>query len=128
MLEVASGAEAQPVVRIEHPDLVITDVLMPVMDGFELVRHIRLDPETDLTPVVFYTAHSGKREARELALSGGVAAVLTKPADSAEVLRVVARVLSGETESDAPRLATDYGREHLRLLTDKVAEKPGCAP
>ena len=54
------------------PDLVITDVLMPVMDGYEFVRQLRLDPATSAIPVVFYTAHYGEREARALALSSGV--------------------------------------------------------
>jgi CheY-like chemotaxis protein len=43
-------------VQAEHPHLVITDVLMPVMDGYEFVRQLRLDPLTAATPVLFYTA------------------------------------------------------------------------
>ena len=80
----------------------ITDVLMPVMDGYEFVRQLRLDPATSAIPVVFYTAHYGEREARALALSSGVADVLTKPAESAEVLKVVGRVLSGDSETATP--------------------------
>src|SRR4051812_1293855 len=95
LLEAADGRQGLDVVRAEHPDLVITDVLMPVMDGYELVRQLRLDPATRALPVVFYTAHYGEREARELALSNSVAYVLTKPAASADVLRVVSQVLSG---------------------------------
>ncbi len=113
----------------EHPDLVITDVLMPVMDGYELVRQLRLDPATSGIPVVFYTAHYGEREARALARAVGVADVLTKPADSAEVLRIVDRVLAGAPAtspgSDPSPPPTDFDREHLRLLTDKLSEKAG---
>ena len=80
-------------------------------------------------PVVFYTAHYGEREARALALSSGVSYVLTKPAESAEVLKIVGRVLSGESETavppDASPLTTEFDREHLRLLTDKLSEKAG---
>src|SRR6186997_2488984 len=89
MVGAADGREGLDAVYAEHPDLVITDVLMPVMDGYELVRRLRLDPATSGIPVVFYTAHYGEREARALALAGGVADVLAKPADSTEVLRVV---------------------------------------
>ena len=46
MLEAADGSEGLAAVQAEHPDLVITDVLMPVMDGYELVRQLRLDPAT----------------------------------------------------------------------------------
>ena len=106
----------------------ITDVLMPVMDGFEFLKQLRLDPATSGIPVVFSTAHYGEREARALALSGGVSDVLTKPTESAEVLKVVGRVLSGDPTagpSDAPALTTEFDREHLRLLTDKLSDKTG---
>ena len=129
LLEAADGREGLAAVQAEHPDLVITDVLMPVMDGYELVRQLRLDPTTRGIPVVFYTAHYGEREARRLALSSGVSYVLTKPAESSEVLDIVGRVLSGESERglppDASPLTTAFDREHLRLLTDKLSAKAG---
>ncbi|MBK5299089.1 MAG: response regulator [Vicinamibacteria bacterium] len=129
LIEAADGSQGLAAVRAEHPDLVITDVLMPVMDGYEFVKHLRLDPATSGIPVVFSTAHYGEREARALALSSGVAWVLTKPAESEEVLAIVGRVLSGESEAGtsaaARPLSTEFDREHLRLLTDKLSEKAG---
>ncbi len=125
LVEAADGSQGLAAVQTERPDLVITDVLMPVMDGFELVRQLRLRPETASVPVVFYTAHYGEREARELALSSGVADVITKPANSVDVLKVVDGVLAGNTASTPPArspLTTEFDREHLRLLTDKVSE------
>src|SRR5579862_9568974 len=101
-IEAANGREGLAAARAEHPDLVITDVLMPEMDGYELVRQLRLDPATSGIPVVFYTAHYGEREARALALSSGVCSVITKPAESAEVLTIVDRVLSGAPGKDMP--------------------------
>ncbi len=128
LLEAANGREGLASAQADHPDLVITDVLMPVMDGYELVRQLRLDPTTSRIPVVFYTAHYGAREARARALEG-VPYVLTKPAQSEEVLRIVGRVLSGESASgmspDASPLATESDREHLRLLTHELSEKAG---
>ena len=56
LLEAADGREGLAAVQAEHPDLVITDVLMPVMDGYEFVRQLRLDPATSRIPVLFYTA------------------------------------------------------------------------
>src|SRR5688500_7118090 len=94
MLEAADGSEGLAVALAEHPDLVITDVLMPVMDGYEFVKQLHLDPATSGIPVVFYTAHYGEREARALALSSGVSDVLTKPADPALVLMTLGRLLS----------------------------------
>ena len=72
VVEAPDGSEALAAVRAERPDLVITDVLMPVMDGYGLVRQLRLDPATSAIPVVFCTAHYGEREARALALASGV--------------------------------------------------------
>jgi len=126
LLEAEDGHQALAVVQAGHPDLVITDVLMPVMDGYEFVRQLRLDPATRATRVVFYTAHYGEREARALALSSGVSDILRKPVEPEEVLKVVDRVLSGDVKEpsrDAPPLATEFNREHLRLLTDKLSDK-----
>ena len=133
LLEAADGSQGLAAIEAERPDLVITDVLMPMMDGYELVRQLRLDPATRAIPVVFYTAHYGEGEARALALEGGVADVLTKPVESAEVLRVVDRVLSGASQTDSPSdtapLTTRFDRDHLRLITDKLSEKAGtCGP
>jgi two-component system cell cycle sensor histidine kinase/response regulator CckA len=129
LLEAADGSEGLAAVRAEHPDLVITDVLMPVMDGYEFVRQLRLEPTTSRIPVVFYTAHYGAREARALALSSSVAYVLTKPAAVEEVLEIVDRALSGKSETGialgASPLTTAFDREHLRLLTDKLSEHTG---
>jgi len=129
LLEAVDGVAGLAAVRAERPDLVITDVLMPVMDGYEFIRHLRLDPATRGIPVVFCTAHYGEREARALALSSGVADVLTKPIDPEDVLTIVGRALSGESGAagapDAAPLTTAFDREHLRLVTDKLSEKAG---
>jgi PAS domain S-box-containing protein len=129
LIEAGDGRQGLAAAQAEHPDLVITDVLMPVMDGYELVRQLRLDPATRGIPVVFYTAHYGEREARALALSSGVSYVLTKPAQSQEVLAIVSRVLSGESATrvspDTGPLTPAFDGAHLRLLTDKLSEKAG---
>jgi PAS domain S-box-containing protein len=126
VLEAADGSAGLAAVRIEHPDLVITDVLMPVMDGYEFVRQMRLDPIKSGIPVVFYTAHFVEYQATAFALSSGVSYVLTKPADSADVLNVVGGVLSGNAAigglAAASPLTTAFDQQHLRLLTDKLSE------
>lgn len=124
-VEAADGAAALEAVRAERPDLVITDGLMPVMDGFELVRQLRLDPDTARIPLVFCTAHYAERDARALALSSGVAAVLTKPLEPEDALRVIDAVLAASrAEAPAPEpvaLAGEFDRAHLRLVTDKLS-------
>jgi PAS domain S-box-containing protein len=125
LLQAADGAEGLGAAHAERPDLVITDGLMPVMDGFELVRQLRLDPDTARIPVILCTAHYAERDARALALSSGVAAVLTKPVEPEEALRVVDAVLAaparGTRPTEPPALANEFDREHLRLVTDKLS-------
>ena len=75
------GKEALDRVAEERPTLIITDILMPTMDGYEFVRQLRSDPAIAATPVIFYTAHYLEREARDLAAQCGVRHILTKPAE-----------------------------------------------
>src|SRR6266704_1484608 len=120
LLEAADGAEALAQVRKEHPDLVIADVLMPVMDGYEFVRQMRKDPEISGTPVIFFTASYHEREARSLAESCGVHHVITKPAEPELILAVVCEAL-GMAQNPVPAPAQNFEEEHLRLLTDKLS-------
>src|SRR5260221_14750194 len=78
LLEAADGAEALAVAKAERPDLVIADILMPTMDGYEFVRRLRTDPAISATPVIFCTAHYHEQEARNLARACGVSHILTK--------------------------------------------------
>ena len=123
LLEAADGAEALEQVRSEHPDLVIADVLMPVMDGYEFVRQLRHDPKISKTPVVFYTASYHEREARALAQACGVNHVITKPAEPEDILAVVTQVLGSSQQVNVmASAAQEFDRDHVRLLTDKLSE------
>lgn len=63
-LEAANAEHALEIVRTARPDLVIADVVMPSIDGFEFVRQLRSDPEIAHTRVMFYTATYLEAEAR----------------------------------------------------------------
>ncbi len=121
LLEAADGAEALALVRAQRPDLVIADVLMPSMDGYEFVRQLRSDPDIARTPVIFYTASYHEREARVLAEACGVSHILTKPAEP-EVIQGVVSAALGVAPSAPPAFSyEEFDREHLRLVTDKLA-------
>lgn len=119
-LEAADGLEALVCVRDERPDLVICDILMPTMDGYEFVRQLRADPAIAHTEVIFCTATFMEREARGLALSCGVANVLFKPCEPQDILLAVERALGQVPHSVVLPESADFDREHLRLLTDKL--------
>jgi len=122
-IEASDGAEALVQTRAERPDLVICDILMPRMDGYEFVRRLRADPVIAATHVVFYTATFMEGEARALARSCGVSLVLTKPCEPQEILRTVDRALSRHEVTDGPPDDAAFDREHLRLITDKLVAK-----
>jgi PAS domain S-box-containing protein len=123
LLQAADGAEALGMLRSERPDLVVSDILMPTMDGYELLRKLRGDPAISQTPVIFYTAHYHEKESLALARAWGVASVLTKGCEPRDVLNCVQAALKRETPAPAPPAAEDFDREHMRLLTDKLSQK-----
>ncbi|KQY85438.1 ATP-binding protein [Pelomonas sp. Root1444] len=122
-LEAADGQQALAQVRTARPALVICDILMPKMDGYEFVRQLRAEPSIARTEVIFYTATFLEREARSLALACGVSTVLIKPTEPEELLRTIAQALDGATAARPAPLEVHFDREHLRLLTDKLTAK-----
>jgi CheY-like chemotaxis protein/transcriptional regulator with GAF, ATPase, and Fis domain len=122
-VEAVDGIDGLQVARTHRPQLIISDILMPSMDGYGFVRALRLDPELQATPVIFYTAHYHEREAHTLAQACGVNRVLVKPCPHAELLKVVEQTLAGVSESAPSALPADFDREHVRLLTDKLSER-----
>jgi len=78
VIEAKDGGEALEKAHQEHPDLILLDVMMPVMDGFEVLGRLREDPDTQDLPVVILTAvgaYKGERAAMDL----GVEHYITKP-------------------------------------------------
>lgn len=123
MLEASDGVEGLQRAQRERPDLVISDVLMPTMDGFEFVRRLRSDPELANVAVIFYTAHYLEPESLELARRCKVARILAKPCDSAQMLAAVSEALAVGGEGQEAALTDTFSGEHLRLVTNKLADK-----
>jgi PAS domain S-box-containing protein len=123
VLEAADGAEALALVRAERPALVISDILMPTMDGFEFVRRLRADPELAATEVIFYSAHYRERETHNLARACGVTRVLIKPCEPEDILRAIDDALAHAPGFALAPDVQEFDREHVRLMTDKLSEK-----
>ncbi|NIL98407.1 MAG: response regulator [Planctomycetales bacterium] len=87
------GDEAWEEIQKRPPDLLIADVLMPNMNGYELVEKIRKDPLLADLPVVFLTATAVEQKTREWAAEKNVAEVIAKPYSVKEVIRTVERML-----------------------------------
>lgn len=122
-LESGDAEQALALVRSARPDLVISDVIMPEVDGFEFVRRLRAEPAIAHTRVIFYTAAYMEVEVRRLAESCGVQHVLTKPTEPRELLAVVQAVLGAPTSAGAALPAEVFAQEHQRVLLGKLAQK-----
>ncbi len=122
-LEATDGADALALVRARRPDLVISDILMPTMDGYDLVRQLRDDPALARTEVVFWSAHYREREARNLAAACGVSRVLLKPSEPEDILRTIDEALAHAPPAAPTQIGEAFDREHLRLMADKLSQK-----
>lgn len=124
LIEASDGVEALNLATEKHPDLIISDVLMPTMDGYEFVRRLREDPYLSKIPVVFSTAHYLSREARALAEKCGVSSVIYKPCEAQTVLDVVKTSLADKDSiSPARAKADEFDRAHVEILTDQLSYK-----
>ncbi|MGH8855111.1 MAG: response regulator, partial [Telluria sp.] len=115
LLEAEDGAQALTLARTYRPDLIVTDILMPVMDGYELVQQVRHDPELRATRVIFFSAVYAERETQAMAARCGVATVLPKPADPHQILDAINAEL-GMAEGAAPPQPAPVEQEHERAL------------
>jgi len=93
VITAASGAEALINISRTIPDLIVSDIRMPGMDGYQLAKTLRQNARTDLIPIIFLTAKDERKD-RLQSLRSGVDAYLTKPFDPEELLAVVANILN----------------------------------
>jgi CheY-like chemotaxis protein len=97
----ADGAEGLYRVTMERPDLVITDVAMPVMDGLMMVREMRGTPEMASIPIIVLTAYG--REMAEQARQSGATRALRKPMDFDDLIAEVRRLLPPTAQPEGPQ-------------------------
>lgn len=96
VLTAKNGQEALDILEKETPELIITDILMPKLDGFALVQQLRNDQKTQSIPVIFLSATYVTPEDREFAMSLGASHFIEKPIDTEDFLLTVAELLSRE--------------------------------
>lgn len=97
-----NGEEALAYASRERPQLIITDILMPRMDGYALAFNLRCNPETDQIPIVFLSATFVTPEDKDFAMSLGAVRFLEKPVDTEEFLLTVAEVLTKNRAAPGP--------------------------
>jgi len=110
---VSNGREALVAARRRRPDVIVSDVMMPVLDGFGLLRELRQDRELRRIPVVLLSARAGE-EARLEGLGAGADDYLVKPFSARDL---VARVDAQLIRARARAIERDHAQRLLNLLT-----------
>lgn len=95
LLSAGTGTQALEVARAEWPDLVLLDVGLPEMNGLQVCRALKADPETAAIRVVMLTARAGPAD-QQLAVEAGADVYLTKPFSPSELLAAVQSLLLTE--------------------------------
>ena len=89
VVEAGNGRQAVSAAREYHPRLILMDVMMPEMDGFQAIKEIRQQPDTRNTPIIALTANAFEED-REVCLAAGMDGFLTKPLDRDRLAAVLA--------------------------------------
>jgi PAS domain S-box-containing protein len=110
----ADGVEALRIARLRRPDLVLTDVMMPSLDGFGLLRELRADPLTHSIPVIMLSARSGEEDKIE-GFEHRADDYLVKPFSSRELLARITAHVSLARERDEINRVLRKGGERLAL-------------
>ncbi len=118
--QVADGEAAVAAVRREAPDLLLTDVMMPGLDGFGVLRAMRMDPATASIPIVLLSARAGE-EAKIEGLEAGADDYLVKPFAARELLaRVNANIQMAELRREASRAIFESEQKFL-MTRDRLS-------
>jgi two-component system alkaline phosphatase synthesis response regulator PhoP len=102
------GKDALEKVEAENPDLVVLDVMMPYMDGFEVLQQLRKNPSTRELPVIMLTAKAQDADVFR-GWQSGVDCYLTKPFNPMELISFVKRIFKSLEEGDGDDNRYDLG-------------------
>lgn len=135
--EANHGAEALLKARQSHPSMIVSDLLMPVMDGYTLLRQCRLDEQLRRVPFVVHTATYTNPKDEQLAIDMGADAFILKPSEPEMLLRQLREILSRDkpkstsseqtsrpdpSPSDSASLYRDYNEVLIRKLEQKCRQ------
>lgn len=116
-----SGAEALSAIARQLPDLIVSDIRMPGMDGYALARQLRRNQSTALIPIVFLTAKDTASD-RIQGFRAGVDAYLSKPFDPDELLAIIASILD-RVERTHSQIARLVGRQDAHSDSEELIDE-----
>ena len=120
-----NGAEALAKARLAPPHIIVSDLLMPVMDGYTLLRHWKRDGRLKRVPFIIYTATYTDPEDERLALSLGADAFLLKPAQPEHLLTRIGEVMANAAAPSPvlPRTPMEDENDQLKLYSEVLVRK-----
>jgi DNA-binding NarL/FixJ family response regulator len=120
---VRSGEQALVHIAQRVPDLIVTDIRMPRMDGYALARQLRSNPRTHLIPIVFLTAKDESAD-RIAGIRSGVDAYLTKPFEPDELVAVIGNILARveRTHAEIARLVGATSDERVAFTDEQLTD------
>lgn len=118
-----NGMQGVELVSVKHPDVVLLDVVMPGMDGFEVCKSLKADPEMRDIPVVFLTAIKGDKEHRIHALNVGAEAFLAKPIDETELVAQIRAMVKIRKANEDKRNENERLNNLVRIRTQQLEKE-----
>lgn len=119
-----NGHEALEKIQQEHPALIITDIMMPKLDGFGLVHRLRINPETREIPVIFLTATYVALEDKAFALNIGATRFIEKPVNFEHFLETIHELMTAKPQVHEPQMSeAEFYEGYRQRLEKKLQQK-----
>ncbi|MBI5353379.1 MAG: response regulator [Chloroflexi bacterium] len=121
----SNGEEALELINKEHPLMIISDIMMPKMDGFNMLHRLRINPKTRKIPVVFLSATYVAPEDKTFALTIGVTRFLEKPINIEDFMKTIVELLAQGDHPAIQEPLTDpnFYKEYRVRLKTKLTQK-----
>lgn len=120
VVEANNGMEGLQMAQTRHFDLIITDISMPIMDGYKLVEELRANPSTAKIPVIFYTATYRMEEIYSKAEEYGIKHIIAKPCEPEDIFNTINTAL-GLYDHAPTDFSTKGNNSTYQLLEEKIA-------
>ncbi|MGH9774655.1 MAG: response regulator [Candidatus Acidiferrales bacterium] len=123
VIEARDGKQGLEQAQQKTPDLIISDILMPTMNGYEFVSNLRKCPSLEHIPIIFHSASYLDRETRSLGAACGVSLFILKPCEPENALATIQEALGMNITKPALPIPVPAGADPIPLLIDAFFEK-----